>query len=59
LDVPADPDLELELPDVAPGETQWAVLAGGIESGTIVITSNLDELIGGMPVEPALMGAAP
>ncbi|MEO1534655.1 MAG: efflux RND transporter periplasmic adaptor subunit [Planctomycetota bacterium] len=50
--------IELELPDVAPGETQWAVLAGGIEQGAFVITSNLDELIGGMPVEPALMGDA-
>ncbi len=51
--------VELELPEVAPGETQWAVLAGGLEAGAIVITSNLDELIGGMPVEPSLPGGEP
>ncbi|MEL6796722.1 MAG: efflux RND transporter periplasmic adaptor subunit [Planctomycetota bacterium] len=48
--------VELELSEIAPGETQWAVLAEGIEPGVTVITSNLDELIGGMPVEPSLAG---
>ncbi|MEL6499659.1 MAG: efflux RND transporter periplasmic adaptor subunit [Planctomycetota bacterium] len=50
--------IELGLPDVAPGETQWAVVAEGIEPGAVVITSNLDELIGGMPVEPSVSGSA-
>lgn len=51
--------VELELPGIAPDETQWAVLAGGIDAGAVVITSNLDELIGGMPVEPTLASDEP
>lgn len=54
VDVRVSRYIELALPDVGPDETQWAVLSEGLSAGAIVITSNLDELVGGMPVEPTL-----
>jgi RND family efflux transporter MFP subunit len=44
--------IEGELPDVEPGETQWAVIGDGLAPGERVIVTNLDDLIGGMPVAP-------
>ncbi len=58
VDVRVSHFIEMELPGTNPGERQWAVLVdgpeGGLVRGELVIISNLDELIGGMPVEPAL-----
>lgn len=52
VDVRVSHYVEGELPDVEPGETQWAVIGDGLEPGERVIVTNLDDLIGGMPVAP-------
>jgi len=51
--------IESEHPDLVPGETQWAVLEGGLEPGERVAVSNLTKLREGMTVEaaPAVAGA--
>ncbi len=40
-----------EFPELAEGETQWAVIGAGVEEGERVIVTNLDELVAGVRVE--------
>lgn len=44
------------MPDIEPAEREWAVIESGLEPGRLVIISNLDELVGGMMVDPAGQG---
>lgn len=50
--------LDGSYPEIDPTESQWAVLEGSpeLDEGTIVITSNLDEVVDGTPVQ-AIPGA--
>lgn len=56
VDVMVSHFIERTLPGFDESETQWAVLTDGLEPGAVVITSNLDELTGGMMVEPTVAG---
>lgn len=40
-------------PEIEPTETEWAVIESGLEPGSRVIISNLDDLVGGMLVDPS------
>lgn len=40
------------LPEIEPTETEWAAIASGLPEGARVIVTNLDQLVGGMAVDP-------
>lgn len=44
--------LQGTLPEVEPTETEWAAIASGLPEGARVIVTNLDQLVGGMAVDP-------
>lgn len=44
--------VEHSFPTLDPGESQWAVVASGLEPGDVVIVSNIADLREGLPVEP-------
>lgn len=61
VDVSVSHYIRGSMPDIEPNEREWAVIAEGLAPGSRVIISNLDELVGGMLVDPAgdFAGGAP
>lgn len=53
IDVEVSHYIRGAMPDIEPAEREWAVIESGLPPGKQVIISNLDELIGGMMVDPA------
>ena len=52
IDVEVSHYIRSEMPDIEPTEREWAVIESGLTPGSLVIISNLDELVGGMMVDP-------
>ncbi len=52
IDVEVSHYIRGAMPDIEPAEREWAVIESGLPPGKQVIISNLDELIGGMMVDP-------
>ncbi len=52
VDVEVSHYIRAAMPDIEPSEREWAVIESGLAPGSMVIISNLDELVGGMLVDP-------
>ncbi len=52
VDIRVSHYIRASMPDIEPSEREWAVIETGLVPGTRVIISNLDELVGGMLVDP-------
>ena len=52
VDVKVSHHIRGSFPQIDPDETEWAVIELGLDTGELVIISNLDVLVGGMTVEP-------
>ena len=56
VDVRVEYHLEMPAPEIEPDERQWAVVESGLRPGDRVVVSNLDQLVGGMRIEPTDVG---
>ncbi|HED53799.1 MAG TPA: efflux RND transporter periplasmic adaptor subunit, partial [Phycisphaerales bacterium] len=52
IDVRVEYHLEMSVPEIEPAERQWAVIESGLKPGDRVVISNLDQLVGGMRINP-------
>ncbi|MCA9271579.1 MAG: efflux RND transporter periplasmic adaptor subunit [Phycisphaerales bacterium] len=52
IDVQVSHYIRGSLPEIEPAEREWAVIESGLNPGSRVIISNLDELVGGMMIDP-------